>query len=308
MPTHTSLLRPVKPRTLPLTMASGVVAARLDPALTQRTWSIGGQSQGRTCHIFLIAHGTATFHATDGSALDLSGPALLWLPKQSRGNFLLPAGVEGAMTSIAEDLVTRIASDSPVGQQLRGLLDRTAIAPSERISPRWTELSTIMTAMQRETRDQLPGGAAMLGLNLGLLLLHLWRAAGVEATASPRGGSRGTFQSFLQLVEIHYRENLTIEDFAALLGVSRAHLHEACLQTSGRTPLTLIHERQIEEAKTRLEQSDLSIEQVGFGLGFRDPGYFSRFFKRLTGQAPGAYRQARRQTSPNATPSFAAWP
>jgi AraC family transcriptional regulator, transcriptional activator of pobA len=52
-----------------------------------------------------------------------------------------------------------------------------------------------------------------------------------------------------------------------------------------------------------------ALEQIAYGLGFRDPGCFNRFFKRLTGVAPGAYRQtiaAARSTVD--TPSFAAWP
>ena len=64
--------------------------------------------------------------------------------------------------------------------------------------------------------------------------------------------------------------------------------------SAGATPLSLIHERLVEEACQRLEQTELSIEQIGYSLGFRDPGYFNRFFKRRRGLAPGAYRKAAR--------------
>jgi len=47
----------------------------------------------------------------------------------------------------------------------------------------------------------------------------------------------------------------------------------------------------LEEARLRLENTEFPVEQIPYGLGFRDPGYFNRFFKRLTGRAPGAYRQ-----------------
>jgi hypothetical protein len=65
----------------------------------------------------------------------------------------------------------------------------------------------------------------------------------------------------------------------------------------------------MEEACQRLEQTELSVEQISYSLGFRDPGYFNRFFKRQAGMSPGAYRGMSARLSPaNASPSFAAWP
>jgi AraC family transcriptional regulator, transcriptional activator of pobA len=80
------------------------------------------------------------------------------------------------------------------------------------------------------------------------------------------------------------------------------------MRSVGATPLSLVHERLIEEACQRLEQTELSIEQIGYSLGFRDPGYFNRFFKRRRGLAPGAYRKTARVGPAGEAPSFAAWP
>ena len=57
--------------------------------------------------------------------------------------------------------------------------------------------------------------------------------------------------------------------------------------------MTLVHERLLEEARARLRQNELSVEQVGYSLGFRDPGYFNRFFKRLTGSRLGVPEEQR---------------
>jgi AraC family transcriptional regulator, transcriptional activator of pobA len=64
-----------------------------------------------------------------------------------------------------------------------------------------------------------------------------------------------------------------------------------------------------EEARLRLENTEFPVEQIAYGLGFRDPGYFNRFFKRLTGITPGAYRQTIATAGSTVdAPSFAAWP
>jgi AraC family transcriptional activator of pobA len=48
---------------------------------------------------------------------------------------------------------------------------------------------------------------------------------------------------------------------------------------------------------------------VAYSLGFREPAYFNRFFKRVTGQSPGAYRRSCRSARSAVTAeSFAAWP
>ena len=97
--------------------------------------------------------------------------------------------------------------------------------------------------------------------------------------------------------------------FAKLLGVTRARLHDACARSPRCTPLKLVHDRLLEEARLRLENTEFPVEQIAYGLGFRDPGYFNRFFKRLTGVAPGTYRQTiATARSTNEAPSFAAWP
>jgi AraC family transcriptional activator of pobA len=139
------------------------------------------------------------------------------------------------------------------------------------------------------------------------LLLHLWRASSSHSTV--RGTRATTVQRFRQLIELHYRDNLSIEAFANMLGVTRTHLHDACGRSARCTPLKLVHERLLEEACLRLENTEFPVEQIAYGLGFRDPGYFNRFFKRRRGLAPGAFRGAARARRAADDPtSFAAWP
>jgi AraC family transcriptional activator of pobA len=287
-----------------------IVASRLEAALAHRTWTIASGDGGARCHAFLVEHGRAVLSAPDETDVELTGPALVWLPPGATAGFRLLAGGDGATLSAAEEFTWRTVGESPVGMQLRPLLGKTLIAGADRIAPHLSELAMSFDVVARESRAQQSGASAMMSAHLALILLHLWRASGhAEAAGVPRGAGAVTVQRFRQLVELHYREGLRIDDYADMLGVTRAHLHEACVRLNQRTPLAMVHDRLIEEARLRLEQTGLSIEQIGFGLGFRDPGYFNRFFKRLTGQSPGAFRQAAAAARAQGdTPSFAAWP
>ncbi|SHG53558.1 AraC-type DNA-binding protein [Kaistia soli DSM 19436] len=288
---------------------AAVVASKIETGLAERSWSISDREKRHHCQLFCVLHGRAVFIGVDRHRMDLLAPVMLWLPLPVAGEFRLEAGGDGITAMIAEDFVWRIIGDSPVATHLRPMLERVVVAPSDRIALQLAEIGVSLNALIRESREPQAGGAAMMALHLGVVMLHLWRASGGGAATAQRGSGVTTVQRFRQLIELHYRENLGVDDYADRLGVTRAHLHDACLRATRETPLALIHVRLLEEAQSRLEQTDLSVEQIGYSLGFRDPSYFNRFFKRLTGVTPGAYRQSGPVARTTREPlSFAAWP
>ena len=75
---------------------------------------------------------------------------------------------------------------------------------------------------------------------------------------------------------------------------------------TGRSPLELIHARIIHEADALLDDSTLQFAEIAGELGFSNPAYFSRFYKRLTGHPPN--RQRREPRAGAGRSSFVAWP
>ncbi len=268
-------------------------------ALSSRTWSFG--CRPGECRATLLAMGQGQI-TRDRQTLEFDAPALLWLPPSTRGTIEIAAASEGWTASIDTRFVQRTASDPILAAQKQPSVKGPLMAGAAQLAGRLGALSASFEAMVEESRDMADGAAAALGLHLGLVILTLWRCNGLQGRSA-----QTTIERFTRLIELHYREHLRVHDYADRLGVSQAHLHDACLRAGGRTPLGLIHERLLEEARARLRQNECSVEQVGYFLGFRDPGYFNRFFKRLTGESPGAFQRSMgriRQTPP----SFASWP
>jgi AraC family transcriptional activator of pobA len=54
----------------------------------------------------------------------------------------------------------------------------------------------------------------------------------------------------------------------------------------------IVHRRLLVEAERQLRYTSMSISQVAWHLGFKDPGYFSRFFTRARGASPRTFRNA----------------
>ena len=237
---------------------------------------------------------------------ELTGPSLIWLPHPARGSVRVNAGGHGYTLFVAEPFLQRTASDPILGAHRQPFMTKFSIIPAELLAARLDVLVASLDALVGESQEMAQGASAALGLHLGVVLLHLWRCAGLQDARGRSGQS--TVERFTRLIELHYREGLRLGEFAERLGVSHGHLHEACVRIAGMTPLAMLHERILEEARARLRQNEMSVEQVGYSLGFRDPGYFNRFFKRLTGQSPGAFQRstgARRRQAPS---TFASWP
>lgn len=97
-------------------------------------------------------------------------------------------------------------------------------------------------------------------------------------------------ENFKSLVEKKFKEVAAIADYARLLNITPNYLNIAVKKTTGITATEFLHNRIILEAKRLLINNHYDIVQVAFELGFKDASYFSRFFKRLTGMSPSAFR------------------
>jgi AraC family transcriptional regulator, transcriptional activator of pobA len=125
----------------------------------------------------------------------------------------------------------------------------------------------------------------------------LWRLAKLAHSERPENPGRATFVRFLALVEARFRDGWPIAAYARALGLSTKRLNRLTQAHAGISAMKCVHRRLLREARERLTHLDAPISTIGFDLGFEDPAYFTRFFKRLTGESPRAFRDARRSAS-----------
>ena len=113
---------------------------------------------------------------------------------------------------------------------------------------------------------------------------------------------------FRTLVEEHFRQQWSIKTSCQAMGLTEARLTRACKIVLDRTPLSILHDRILLEAKRELLYSGHSVSQISYGLGFAEPGYFCRFFKHHTDHTPMAFRRSRRTwpTTPQEEAAFTA--
>lgn len=107
-----------------------------------------------------------------------------------------------------------------------------------------------------------------------------------------QGMDRGRrhMDAFLHLVEAHFCKQWPVDAYAERMGVSTPHLNAVCRRLCRHSALQVIHQRVLLEAKRGLIYTTMSVSQISDRLGFSEPAYFSRFFKRLTGVSPREFR------------------
>ncbi|MBU1668422.1 helix-turn-helix domain-containing protein [bacterium] len=92
------------------------------------------------------------------------------------------------------------------------------------------------------------------------------------------------------LIEKYYKAEKYVDFYASKLELTPKRLNELSKNTLGFTVSQLIKNRIILEAKREIYFNTLSMNEIAYALGYNDPAYFSRFFKKETGFSPKAYQ------------------
>jgi AraC family transcriptional regulator, transcriptional activator of pobA len=99
------------------------------------------------------------------------------------------------------------------------------------------------------------------------------------------------YKKFLQLVNSHYLEKRTVEEYAKMLNVTSNHLSQVVKNTSNKKALSYINDRILAEAKSLIKFSTLDITEISFQLNFSDNANFGKFFKKNIGISPLEFRK-----------------
>lgn len=222
------------------------------------------------------------------------GPAVVLIPPGVVHSFRFSPGTDGhVFTFGARALVEGDAADArEAGEALRLLFEAPRVLTLERDAPETRRADALLGQLLEEGRAPDPPESPV---PLWLARAALWRLARIGALRERLRGPgaqrhHALFTRFVVLLEAHYLEHWPVSRYAAQLGLTPERLNRLAQAQAGRNALALIHERLGREACRRLVHVAAPISRLAFELGFEDPAYFCRFFKRRTGLSPRDYR------------------
>jgi AraC family transcriptional regulator, transcriptional activator of pobA len=227
--------------------------------------------------------GGGTYHIEDDS-WTFSAPAVSFVPSGVVHGFSVSKSADAIVLSVTEDDLKSVFLRNDRARNL------TSFTQQVTRNIDWENLGQIMKMIQREHEEQKPFAASTMLHLMGIALSLIARlSSSSEKIQTTHVQSLG--QRLRKLIDTHYRDNWTIAEYVKVLG-STPHLLDKAARESFEKPIKqLILERRLLEAKRLLKFTIRSSEDIAAELGFKDPAYFSREFKKHMSIAPGEWRK-----------------
>lgn len=248
-------------------------------------WQIAPHRHLHLHQIFLILSGAVQL-TIDGRVLRDAPPLVMNMPRGHVHGFAFSSGTEGYVLTLP-------AADFP---ELFGPQAETRIALDQPFTANPTGLAPMFSQMM-----QLHSPGPLRRLRLRAAALNLCCAVaevGGTATTSPADGD-ARIARFEDLIRAHLADGWHLADYARALVVSERHLRRLCLAATGLSAHGFLDATRLREACRLLAYTRMRAQEVGYALGFDDPAYFARAFRRGLGMSAGDYR---RRLEANASP------
>jgi len=142
-----------------------------------------------------------------------------------------------------------------------------------------------------ETKDNIQ--AEMLRMLMGRFIIKSTRLLKAKEgiIETPKSSKVDLLRAFNVLVEQHFKEEHSVSFYAKKLFKSPKTLSNNFAKLN-RSPLQIIHQRIVLEAKRLLTYTDKSAKEIAYEIGFDDASHLSRLFKKYTSQSPSEFKKA----------------
>ena len=249
-------------------------------------WKIEPHTHPKFTQVIFVSKGEGVI-TMDGDVLSFGSSSVLVVPPFHIHSIYYESPARGWVVTIENGYLAELVARAP---ELRSVLGAGDVA---KISH---EASVKVASSVKRLKGELEGTRCgrLIGAEVELLqiLLTLLRETSDQKTVEPLERN-DLVDRYLNAVETRYRDQPDVAEFATDLGVTIPQLRLACKARTGSSPLAILHDRILAEAKRCLTYSTLSVAETGYRLGFTDAAYFSRFFTGKIGLPPSQFRRAR---------------
>lgn len=158
--------------------------------------------------------------------------------------------------------------------------------------PAFAKLYSSLTYIFEEYSHRKDGYKEIIKANLDIFFIELVRNRRGSNAASGNSNAyqQELLERFLDLLEAHIRTHKQVSEYAEMLNVSLYQLNTITRTALGKTPSEIINEHLILESRRHLLATSDQVSQIAYHLGYDDPSYFIRFFRKHTGYSPEAFR------------------
>ncbi len=251
-------------------------------------WHIKPHQHNGLFQILYLQNGNARIQLDDHHSVMRAGQVLM-VPQVCIHGFEFDRNALGHVLTLAYPLINKLTTQMGDGLAALTAPRLHALGDDEESN----HVRMAFSALDSEYRGTAPHRDLLMEALLGAILIWLTRHAMQALPAQHKEAAKGSrhFARFCELLEESYGKHYSVAQYAKAIGITSAHLNLLCRQTVDKSALELIHERVLLEAKRNLVYTSMTISEVSYAIGFSDPAYFTRFFKRGVGLSPKDFRR-----------------
>lgn len=236
-------------------------------------------------YLLLLEKGAGT-HSIDFEPYPVNDWTLfLMRPGQVHQHELLP-GSCGWLIAFNPDFYP-LSKNTEQSERLNQLVQHNHLVIPDGARP---QLFAIVRQLDIELKERKTGYEEVIRSYLNVFFTLLYRIPEGKQSQKP-SESKARLQELQRLIEKHLHETKKVSDYAEMMSLTVYQLNSITKSHLGKTGSELIADHVILEAKRQLLATNLLVSQVAFDLGYMDPAYFIRFFKKHTGLTPNLFRE-----------------
>ena len=252
-------------------------------------WHISNHTHRGLFQVLFLFSGHVSA-SVDGAVWDRDGPTAITIHPSVVHGFAFSQEAQGYVLTLDQQVVfAQAGTEGDVFSSLFVQALAIDLAPALEARERIEGLLKNLTAEASWPRF---GHTLMLEwLARSALLLLVRVHAENRAAGQAAHGEFALFSRFRAEVERNFRQQWQVCQYAEALRVSPTRLNRLCLKVAGKSAFEIGQDRLILEACRKLTYAPSSIASIGYELGFQDPAYFSRLFKKRVGRTPKQFRK-----------------
>lgn len=157
------------------------------------------------------------------------------------------------------------------------------------------EIELVVQRLNKELQERRNGYEILCkGLFLSLLAelcRHYTCQIRVEKRETIMSGRKQAIARVIEYIEEHYADSFDIKRLASLAYLSSSHFRSVFREHVGLSPLDFLNRHRLDKARELLKTTDLNVSEIAYKVGFHDPGYFARMFRRIEKKSPLVFRK-----------------
>ncbi len=260
----------------------------LETRSSRYNWEIKEHIHTDLIQVFIIESGEGSL-ISGNREIPFKNPSIILIPTNTIHGFTYNPKIKGDVFTISDNYFESLFKESPQIIIELNYLNQLDFSKNDVFFQQILEVKNIIV---RELIEGIIEKRTVLKYLFQLFFTYLYRHSISSKNQVSESDNRtlNYYKSFQKSIKTSKNESKSIKEYAAELNITSTHLNRICQALVQQSAQQIIHDFLIAESKKYLLNTNYSVSEISYLLNFREPAYFTRFFKQRVGIPPKEFR------------------